>query len=209
MLNFLPFSLNYYLLNFRKLKILKKKQHECLFNVLNISIFMVRKNITTLLPHKDKTILSEIKDFFTTSEKAIFSILDLLNHLRLSEKQLKIISAPNNQLSNLSKLYLLILFPFFGIKDNYSYAGTELYQIYNKGKDIFYRFMNNPQINWREISYSINKQLLGKITNTTDNKNCNPTCLIIDDTDIHKTGKKNGTYRLNLFSSKPKNVTCF
>ncbi len=34
-----------------------------------------------MLPHKDKTILSEIKDFFTTSEKAIFSILDLLNHL--------------------------------------------------------------------------------------------------------------------------------
>ena len=143
-----------------------------------------------MLQYEDKTILSEIKDFFTTSEKAIFSTLDLLNHLRLSEKQLKIVSAPNNQVSNLSKLYLLILFPFFGIKDNYSYAETGLYQIYNKGKDIFYRFMSNPQINWREITYSINKQLLGKISKATDNKNLTPTCLIIDDTDIHKTGKK-------------------
>ena len=143
-----------------------------------------------MLQHKDTAILSEIKDFFTTSEKAVYSILDLLSHLRLSEKHLNITSAPNNQTSNLSKLYLLLLFPFFGVKDNYSYSQSGIYQLFSKGKDVFYRFMSNPQINWRAISYSINKQLINKVSKSTDINSTKASCLIIDDTDILKTGKK-------------------
>ncbi len=39
-----------------------------------------------MLPYKDTTILSEINDFFTTSEKAIVSIFRVLHSMHVSDK---------------------------------------------------------------------------------------------------------------------------
>ena len=40
-----------------------------------------------MLQNKSTTIISEVKDFFTSSEKAIQTLLTILSSLTLSEKQ--------------------------------------------------------------------------------------------------------------------------
>ncbi len=143
-----------------------------------------------MLRHKGTSIVSEIKDFFTSSEKAINTIFQILSSLTLSEKRLGIESKSNNEVTNISKLFLLLLFPFFEVKDAWHYQGSSLYQVYSYGKDIFYRFMNNSIVDWRRISYKLNMQLIGKTSWRTADDNERPSCLIIDDTDLPKTGRK-------------------
>lgn len=61
-----------------------------------------------MLQRKSTTIISEIKDFFTSSEKAIYTVLTILSSLTLSEKQLGIDSKCNNKFKNINKLLLCI-----------------------------------------------------------------------------------------------------
>ena len=56
-----------------------------------------------MLQNKDTIIVSELKDFFTSSEKAINSIFTLLSSLKLSEKYLRIESKNNNEARNINK----------------------------------------------------------------------------------------------------------
>ena len=70
-----------------------------------------------MLRHKDTVILSEIKDFFTTSEKAIETILSFMSSLTFSDKQFGFTQAINLRYNNYNKFVLLLLFPFFDIKD--------------------------------------------------------------------------------------------
>jgi len=63
-----------------------------------------------------------------------------------------------------------------------------LYAIVSCGKDVFYRLLNNPNINWRKLHYSISKKLIKQSVTKTEQHN-NPCCLIIDDTDLTKTGR--------------------
>ena len=94
-----------------------------------------------MLPHKDITILSEIKDFFTTSEKAMETILGFISSLTFSDKQFGFPQVCNLKYNNYSKLVLLLLFPFFEIKDACHYSDSILYQHIRCGKDVFYRFI--------------------------------------------------------------------
>lgn len=49
--------------------------------------------------------------------------------------------------------------------------------------------MNNGSVNWRRIIYSINRQLIARISRCTYSKKA-VRCLIIDDTDLPKRGMK-------------------
>lgn len=57
-------------------------------------------------------------------------------------------------------------------------------------KDVFYDFLNNPKINWRNILWLFSKQAL-KITvnKSIDEESKEPKCLIVDDSILPKTGK--------------------
>lgn len=142
-----------------------------------------------MLRHKETTIISEIKNFFTSSEKAVNTIFTLLDSLSLSERRLKIQSKSNNEISNINKLFLLLLFPFFDIKDAWHYRNSTLFQVYGFGKDLFYRFMNDSIIDWRYLSYKINMLLIREVERNSDD-NSSPKCLVIDDTDLPKTGRR-------------------
>jgi len=146
-----------------------------------------------MLHHKSTTIVSEINDFFTSSEKAIQTLLTILSSLTLSEKQTGLESKSNNQVKNINKLLLLLLFPFFGIKDAWHYEGSSLYPALNHGKDIFYRLLNDSSVNWRKISYKLNRQIIDRAQTDKEKEGQDvqpPRCLIIDDTDLPKTGRK-------------------
>ncbi|MFA9389632.1 MAG: transposase [Prolixibacteraceae bacterium] len=144
-----------------------------------------------MLPTKSTTIVSEVKDFFTGSEKAINTVLNILGSLTLSEKQFGIESACNNRHQNINKLLLLILFPFIEIKDAWQYGCSTLYPLVSCSKDVFYRLINNTDVIWRKISFKLSMQLIAKTAKGSNQTNNNlPRCLIIDDTDLPKTGRQ-------------------
>ena len=144
-----------------------------------------------MLPNKSTTIVSEVKDFFTSSEKAINTILTVLSSLTLSEKQLGIESKSNNKHKNINKLLLVVMFPFFEVKDAWHYGQSTLYPAFSCGKDVFYRLMNDFTIPWRRISYKLTLQLIGKTSvRSEQNSDTTSRCLIVDDTDLPKTGRR-------------------
>ena len=74
-----------------------------------------------MLPSKGTTILSEINDFCTSSEKAIETVFNTLRSLKLSKSQFFIKEKQNNVYKNTDKLLLMLLFPLFKIKSSYDY----------------------------------------------------------------------------------------
>ena len=76
---------------------------------------MVSKKHHNMLRSKDTTILSEINDFFTSSEKAIETVFNTLCSLKLSESQFFTKEKQNYVYKNMDNLLILLLFPLFKI----------------------------------------------------------------------------------------------
>lgn len=142
-----------------------------------------------MLQHKNKIILSEIKGFFTSSEKAMETIFSFISSLTFLDKKYGFSKADNLKYTNYTKLVLLMLFPFFEVKSAWHYADSPLYRFLSCGKDVFYRLMNDARIDWRNLSYSITMQLIRKTQKNSDSNNDDTRCLIVDDTDLPKTGR--------------------
>ena len=84
----------------------------------------------------------------------------------------------------------MILFPLFAVKDISHYQGSPLYSMLKCGKDVFYRFINNPDFSWRKLAYQVNTRLLKRVKESSDNGENKPIrCLIADDTDLPKRGR--------------------
>jgi len=117
--------------------------------------------------------------------------MDVAKHLKLSAKTLDMESRWNCKYTRLQVFELLLLFPLFMVKNAFRYTDSTLAKVVPCKKDVFYRFMENGSLDWRMILYRINRQLLGKILLRDDSvKSKEPVCLIIDDTDLPKTGAK-------------------
>lgn len=140
---------------------------------------------------KSTTIFSELQEFFLQNDahKAINHISEVTSSLRLNKNDIGIKKADNCKFTTIQILHLLLLFPFFMVKDAYSYSTSALGNVFHLEKDVFYRFMRNDNINWRGIMYLINLQLISRIAWRADNKKIGkPICLVADDTDLPKTG---------------------
>ena len=96
----------------------------------------------------------------------------------------------NCKFTNVQVLNLLVLFPFFVVRNAYRYSGSSLSRLFSCEKDMFYRFMNDGNIKWRKLLYAMNLQLLRKISRSTEAGHDKPVCLIIDDTDAPKSGRR-------------------
>ena len=122
--------------------------------------------------HKDTTIFSELQEFFLHNDahRAINRISDVMSSLKLHKSKIGIEKADNCKFTADQILHLLLLFPFFMVKDAYSYSTSALGKMFRLEKDTFYRFMRNDNINWRNIMYLINLQLIRRIANRTNNK---------------------------------------
>ena len=145
-----------------------------------------------MLKAKDTNFLSEISSYFKNNDasKAMNSMMDMISELNMREHTLFGRSTRfNSKYSLLQILTCLILFPCFMIRNPYSLSNTRLGGIIGCGKDVFYRFAQDFRTDWRRILYQITLQLWNKIRVRSDHKNLT-TCLIVDDTDFGKTGKK-------------------
>ena len=140
---------------------------------------------------KDTTIFSELQEFFLKNDAhlAINRISDIMNTLRLQKNKIGIEKAENCKFTAIQLLHLLLLFPFFMVKDAYGFPASALGRIFHIEKDTLYRFMRNDNIDWRNILYLLNLQLIDRISCRADSKKTGkPVCLVVDDTDLPKTG---------------------
>lgn len=143
--------------------------------------------------NKDRHIISELNGFFAKSDntKAIQGIMNVMDHINIDQRQMEFAKAANCKFTAAQVLKLMVLFPFFTIKNGCNYAGSTLGHLFACKRDMFYRFLANERINWRQVVYSFNRRLLGRIALRSDAVNSkNPRCLIVDDTDFPKAGRK-------------------
>ena len=154
--------------------------------------------------HKVTDFLSEISAFFRKNDahKAMYSILDVIKWLRMNESTLfGMKSKCNNVYSLLQVFQALLLYPCFMVRNPYRFTGSSLSGLLGCKKDVFYRFMSNPKINWRKSVYHLTLQLWSKIRLRSGRKE-GTVCLIVDDTDYPKTGRRmtaHGEHRQGVF----------
>ena len=113
-----------------------------------------------------------------------------INHLeqhRLQSRAIGSVKNPNCRFTCIQILQLLVLFPFFLIRNAVNYSSSALGKVFICHQDMFYRFTNDGKVNWRGIIYSVYRQLYSRVSRKTASK---PgfRCVIIDDTDLPKTG---------------------
>ena len=139
--------------------------------------------------NKNRHIIGELQAFFTNNDasKAINSISTIMNSIRIQSKVIGTIKNPNCKFTCLQILQLLVLFPFFSIKNAANYSSSAPGKVFACHKDMFYRFMNDGNVDWRRIIYSVFRQLYSRVSRKTRVKSC-VRCAIIDDTDLPKTG---------------------
>lgn len=141
---------------------------------------------------KDTTKISELQEFFLQNDchKAINRISEVLGSLRLRESQIGVSKSNNCKYSILQVFQLLVLFPFFGVKDAFHYSTSSLGRIFHCEKDMFYEFMKNDFVDWRGLLYVVNSQIIDRLIVRADSKKSKfPVCIAADDTDIPKTGR--------------------
>lgn len=84
----------------------------------------------------------------------------------------------------------LIMLPWFGIRNIYrAHLDNAIASFMEARKDVFYRFMDNPDVDWRRSLWQISLRLWTSIRLRSDHKD-NDVCLIFDDTDHEKTGRR-------------------
>jgi hypothetical protein len=75
------------------------------------------------------------------------------------------------------------------IRNPFNIHGTSLGSQLGCHKDVFYEFLNDARTDWRKLVYYITTQLWTKIRVRSDHSMAD-TCLIVDDTDFPKTGRR-------------------
>lgn len=142
--------------------------------------------------HKVTRFLSEISTFFKNNDagSAMFAIMNVIKGIRMNEQTLfgrK--SRCNSKYSLLQVFQLLLVCPCFMIRNPFGIYGSPLGGKLGCHKDVFYEFLNDGRTDWRKLMYHIVCQLWTKVIVRSDYKSDN-TCLMIDDTDFPKTGRR-------------------
>ena len=142
-----------------------------------------------MLRNKSTKVFSETSNFFTSTEKGIYRIMELYRSLKLKKINMGVKQMPQSTFHKGDLLLGLLLFPVYSIKNVHGYCRHSLKRTLEARKNTFYRFKNDYQVNWRSILKACNRVLFNQ-TNRINDKNSHTKCLIIDDTDFEKA-----TYR--------------
>lgn len=151
---------------------------------------------------KVKDFFSELSTFFDKSDnnRAINIILGIMQSIRIDEKSLNLSKMYNCKMSSWQVLCLLLVFPFFCVKNALQYESNMLGRLFRCKKDMFYNFLNSDLVDWRKILDLLNRQLLrmiareeagrSQVEHPSRKKEHRVRCLVVDDTDLPKTGKR-------------------
>jgi hypothetical protein len=141
--------------------------------------------------HQTATFISELQKYFSSDEKTIQTLFTELSSLKFLNRIFQVFDKNNTQYLNYQRFIMPILFPLYEIKDISHFAQSALYQAFNCGKDRFYRFLNDKNTDWRKVACKVSLQLINRVKKhsyNTDNESVR--CLIADDTDLPKSGRK-------------------
>jgi hypothetical protein len=113
-----------------------------------------------MLHSKSTKILSEITDFFTSSEKAISKYIQVMRVLKT--ETIKIPKHNNWPVAyqRTDLFNMLLLFSIFSINKIQGYIQSSLQHYMEAAKDTFYRFKNDSSIAWRDIVYMLNQRII-------------------------------------------------
>ena len=161
-------------------------------NLTDFQYIKVAKQKRTPSMNKDRQIISEVRNFFTETgcNLGVQRIMNVLESINITERQMAFEKKPNCKFTCRQVIQMMILFPFFSIKNAANYLGSSLQSIFDCRKDMFYRVLSNEKIDWRHILRYVNKKLVNSISIRSDGNSEFPVCMIADDTDLPKTGRK-------------------
>lgn len=139
--------------------------------------------------------VSEVKNYFSETSKSHLAdnIINLFQDFMACKKVQKFGKIKKKGFGGINILTTLLTLPFAGIASIRALYFSGLYNSDTGEKDVYYRFKNNENIDWRSTLYSIAKRfrfLVKKNSKTNNNENRSPKCLIADDTILRKTGNK-------------------
>lgn len=138
-----------------------------------------------MLRSKDIAKLEELKMKF--QDDWFSSIPDYLNIFH--SKDLSLISTVKKSgISVYTILKILVALPFTGYSSIHSLSSACTSKTSGE-KDVYYRFLSNQKINWRTLLFVFVKRYL-QFEPQFENQGNSPSCLIFDDTDLPKRGKK-------------------
>jgi len=143
-----------------------------------------------MLSNKITKVFSEISDFFTSSEQAILNTIDIYRTIGLERTHLISKDHHLQQYAPKEIFLFLLLFPLFSVKNVKGYLNSSLKPYLEAEKDTLYRFKNDSFINWRGILWGIVQKLVCLMEEKGTPNDSSPKCLIIDDSDLPKTGLK-------------------
>ena len=104
---------------------------------------------------------------YISQKMSIFIIMGVMEHINIRSSQIGVEKKENCKFTTLQVLNLLMLFPFFVVKNASRYSNSSLSKLFNCDKDMFYRFMNDGNVKWRKLLYAMNLQLVKKISSST------------------------------------------
>jgi len=142
-----------------------------------------------MLQNKDITKIDEIKTLFNDSWTQPEFFSHYLKLFRFPKSSNLLNSIKKSGFNLLDIIHVLFILPFMSHKNIHSYAISKDNNKKTGEKDVYYRTLQNQNIKWRSFLLLFVKQYLklsSKLTSSDDDIKC----LIFDDTDIEKRGKK-------------------
>ena len=139
---------------------------------------------------KNKKTFTEISDYCKNDGRLVNIFNNLLQDFDLRYIN-SLFSAVKKQGVNASDVFRsLFLLKFINFDNVHQLMQSGISKELSHKKDVFYDFLNNPKINWRNILWLFTKQALKLISNKSiDEDNIHPKCLVVDDSILPKTGK--------------------
>ena len=142
-----------------------------------------------MLQDKDIAKIQEIKILFQDSWKQPEFFLKHLELFKFSKTSKLFLSVKESGVSFWEIMKILLVLPFMDIKNVGSLFNSSVVLKSKGQKDVYYRALSNQRINWRNLLLLFIKRYLQIDQRFTAPKD-NVKCLIFDDTDIEKRGKK-------------------
>jgi len=142
-----------------------------------------------MLQSKDINKISELKNGFTPRWLEPDFILSSLKCFSFSALCKCLAPLKQRGYSFESIFSCLICLPFLGLQTIHSFTGSVMAEHIEARKDVFYRLKNNVMICWRMILWLFGLKCIKLIAAQGKNNIDALKCLILDDSDLAKTGR--------------------
>ena len=140
---------------------------------------------------KNKNFFSEIGTFFQKdADNAIQAIINAIKAMKLTDARLGLKTKHNARTKTADKLLILLVLAFFGCKHVSDAAKDTVSRWAKTGYNTLYRMMRDGEIDWRRIMGHVAMRVLLYIDAHCEKSPEKHRCLVVDDTDIVKSGMK-------------------